>query len=207
MAGLESFRPGDVIDRGMDFAVGAVALILATPIMLAVALAVRVALGSPVMFSQRRAGLRGRSFTIRKFRTMADRRDAAGRLLPDAERTPAFGRWLRRSRIDELPQLISLVTGDMSLIGPRPLLPETIAAFGDAGVIRGMVRPGLTGWAQAHGNSALSDQDKLALDIWYLGNRTRRRDLLILLLTARMILSGERIDGRRLAEARRAARG
>lgn len=206
MAGLDSFRPGDLIDRGADIMVGMAALVLMLPVMLATALAVRIALGSPVLFAQHRAGRRGRIFVIRKFRTMADRRDSAGRLLPDGERTSRFGRWLRRSRLDELPQLFNLVMGDMSLIGPRPLLPESIAGFGDAGIVRGMVRPGLTGWAQVHGNAALGDTDKLSLDIWYTGNRTRKRDLLILLLTLRMILAGERIDPRRLAEAR-GARG
>lgn len=187
--------------RALDLVVAAVALVPAAPVMLATALLVRLTLGAPVLFAQRRAGRGGRVFTIRKFRTMTDARDAAGRLLPDARRTPPAGRLLRRTRLDELPQLLNLLAGDMSLIGPRPLLPETVAGFGAAGVARGAVRPGLTGWAQVHGNTALSERDKLALDLWYIRHRTRRRDALVLLRTARTILLGERIDPRRIAEA------
>lgn len=188
--------------RAFDLAAAALALAALAPFLLGLALAVRLGMGRPVLFAQRRAGLDGAPFRMVKFRSMTDARDASGRLLPDGQRLMAFGRLLRRTRLDELPELWNILKGEMSFIGPRPLLPETIAGFGAAGRRRGRVRPGLTGWAQVNGNALLRDDDKLALDLWYVERRSFRLDLLIVLKTLRVVLLGERIDDARLRLAR-----
>jgi lipopolysaccharide/colanic/teichoic acid biosynthesis glycosyltransferase len=125
---------------------------------------------------------------------MHDLRDVNGRLLPDSERQTPFTRFVRVVRLDEFPQLFSILKGDMDFIGPRPLQPVTIASFGPAGMIRGEVRPGLTGWAQVNGNTRLTDWQKVALDVWYIDHRTLLLDLKIVLLTAATILTGERVN-------------
>ncbi|RZK02299.1 MAG: sugar transferase [Novosphingobium sp.] len=169
-----------------------VGLVAASPVMLAVAVIVRCALGSPVMFRQERAGKRGRPFTMVKFRTMTNARDAEGRLLPDRERTPATGRFLRRTRLDELPELWSIARGEMAFIGPRPLLPETIVGAGSRGRLRGLVLPGLTGWAQVNGNASLTNDEKIELDLWYIRNRSLALDLRIFAKTVAVVVRGER---------------
>ncbi|MBB5714294.1 sugar transferase [Sphingomonas aerophila] len=178
--------------RAVDIAVGLGGLVLALPVMAVVAAYLRVTAGSPVLFVQRRATLRGRTFRLRKFRTMNTHREADGRLRPDAQRLVRGGKFLRATRLDELPQLWHVLVGDMSLIGPRPLLPETIEEAGSIGVARGLVRPGLTGWAQVNGNTRLSDSEKFALDLWYARNRTLRLDLRILVQTLLVAVRGER---------------
>jgi lipopolysaccharide/colanic/teichoic acid biosynthesis glycosyltransferase len=178
-----------------------VALAVASPAMALVALVVRADLGAPVLFSQRRAGRGGEPFTIWKFRTMRDARNAAGEQLPDAARMTRIGGLLRRLRIDELPQLLAIVSGRMAWIGPRPLLPATIAAMGARGEARCRLRPGLTGWAQVSGNTRLSDDEKLALDLWYVQRKSAALDARILLDTALVVLLGERRRERRIAEA------
>jgi N-acetylglucosamine malate deacetylase 1 len=135
-----------------------------------------ITLGRPVLFRQVRAGLHGVPFTIVKFRTMTTAVDANGQLLPDAQRTTFATRLLRRIRLDELPQLFSIARGDMAIIGPRPLLPETIRAMGKWGLVRCSVRPGLAGWSQVNGNTLLNDEQKLALDIWYIDHRSLKLD-------------------------------
>jgi len=172
----------------------ALAALVALPLMAVVALVVLATLGTPILFRQRRAGIRGRDFTLAKFRTMRIANDIEGRPLPDAARLTATSRVLRRTRLDELPGLWSVVRGDMNLVGPRPLLPETIASLDEGGVARCSVKPGLTGWAQVNGNALLSDQDKLALDLWYIGHRSVRLDLAILFRTVAMLVGGERIN-------------
>jgi lipopolysaccharide/colanic/teichoic acid biosynthesis glycosyltransferase len=137
---------------------------------------------------------------------MTESRDAAGRLLPDEARLTALGRLIRRTRLDELPELWNILKGEMALIGPRPLLPATVASFGEAGRRRGMVRPGLTGWAQVNGNTLLSDADKLALDLWYVDHRSWRLDARIVVKTLGVVLFGERIAVPELEKARRHAR-
>jgi lipopolysaccharide/colanic/teichoic acid biosynthesis glycosyltransferase len=176
-------------------------LVMATPLMLLVAAAVAVMLGRPVLFRQRRAGHQGREFDLVKFRSMRDLRDSDGRLLPDAQRITRFGALLRRSRLDELPELWNIARGEMSFVGPRPLLRETVQAMGTAAVQRCRVRPGLTGWAQVNGNALLSDSDKLALDLWYIDNRSLVRDGKIVLRTFATLARGERIDAARIGRA------
>lgn len=176
-------------ERGL----AALALVAAIPLMLLAAVAVATVLGRPVLFRQRRAGQGGREFRLVKFRSMPEA-GASGQPLPDDARLTRFGRLLRRSRLDELPELWNIVRGEMSFVGPRPLLPETVRAMGPAGTRRGLVRPGLTGWAQVNGNALLSDADKLALDLWYIDNRSLTRDGKIILRTFAMLTRGERIS-------------
>ena len=175
-------------------------LVFALPALLTAAL-VWFSLGRPLLFRQVRSGLGGRPFTIVKFRTMHDTRDAGGRPLPDAERQTASTRLVRALRFDEVPQFLAIFAGDMNFVGPRPLQPATVAAFGALGSVRGQVRPGLTGWAQVNGNARLSDAEKLALDIWYVDHRSAALDAKILFQTAVMLLRGERVNARQVAAA------
>lgn len=192
---------GLTMRRLADIVIGLVALGVFTPVIMLASVVVAVDLGRPVLFRQTRSGLRGQPFRMTKLRSMTDTRGPDGALLADARRITPFGRFLRRSRIDELPGLWHLVTGEMSLIGPRPLLPHTVAALGEAGVRRGAVRPGLTGWAQVNGNALLTDEQKLALDLWYIERASLRLDLVILLRTLLVVVGGERIDDHQLGRA------
>lgn len=171
-----------------------ITLVLCMPLMIMVALAVLVFLGRPILFRQDRSGLRGRIFRLVKFRSMNDRRDATGAPLPDAQRMPPFGALLRRSRLDEMPELWNILRGDMAIVGPRPLLPTTIQALGAQGQARGAVRPGITGLAQVSGNTLLDMPDKVAMDLFYIRRRTLRLDIGIMLRTPLMMIRGERID-------------
>jgi len=180
--------------RLVDILVSAMGLVIALPVLLLLALLIAGADGRPVLFRQRRATLRGRPFRLVKFRTMTQRCAADGSLLPDALRITPLGRWLRSTRFDELPQLWNVLKGEMSLIGPRPLLPETIAGAGQRGVLRCAVRPGMTGWAQINGNALLDDADKIALDLWYLEHRSFALDVRVLLGTLRVMWGRERAD-------------
>ena len=184
-----------------DRILAVIAFILACPAMLVIAALVRLHLGRPVLFRQMRGGLGGGTFELVKFRTMRAAHDAHGVLLPDAERVSRLGRLLRRSRLDELPELVNIMRGDMALVGPRPLPPETIAAFGARGARRSQARPGLTGWAQVNGNTLLSADEKLSLDLWYIDRRSSRLDLLILLRTLAVIVGGERRNSQNLEKA------
>ena len=162
-------------------------LVLAMPL-LVLGWQVRRKLGSPVLFTQVRPGLHGQSFRMVKFRTMTDTRDASGALLPDAQRLTPFGRWLRASSLDELPELWNVLRGEMSLVGPRPLLMEYLPLYSPEEARRHEVRPGITGWAQVNGRNAISWADKFALDVWYVDNRSLWLDLRILWLTVRKVL-------------------
>jgi lipopolysaccharide/colanic/teichoic acid biosynthesis glycosyltransferase len=195
--------------RSVDQAAALLVLALAALPMAAVALVLRATLGPPLFFEQDRVGLGGRIFRIRKFRTMRDDRDAAGVLLPDDERLTAISRIARRFRLDEAPQLLSIIAGEMAWVGPRPLLPATIEGYGALGHERCSVPPGLTGWAQVSGNTRLDDRQKLSLDLWYVNHRSALLDLRIVAATGWTFLVGERIHRRRLAEAEAhlAARG
>jgi len=173
-------------------------LAVLAPVLLAIALVVAMTLGRPVLFHQVRSGRGGRPFAMVKFRTMRHARRPDGALLSDEDRVSRFGRLLRRTRLDEIPGLIHVVRGEMAMVGPRPLLPATIAAWGDAGRARGRVRPGMTGWAQVNGGPLLTEQEKLALDLWYVEHRNARLDLAILVRTALVIVGGDRIARHRL---------
>lgn len=176
--------------RWLDLALTVPALALAAPVAALAALGVRLALGPPVLFRQRRPGLGGRPFTLLKLRTLRDATDAAGRPLPDAERLTPFGRWLRRTSLDELPELIHVVRGEMSLVGPRPLLMEYLDRYSPEQARRHDVRPGITGWAQVHGRNAVAWEERFRLDVEYVDRMSLGLDLAILARTALQVLSG-----------------
>jgi sugar transferase EpsL len=180
--------------RALDVAAAALGLILLSPALAAIALLVRRRLGPPVLFAQLRPGLHGRPFRLLKFRTMTDASDAAGRPLPDADRLPAFGRWLRATSLDELPELWNVLTGAMSLVGPRPLLMRYLDRYTAEQARRHDVRPGITGWAQVHGRNAIGWEERLALDVWYVDHRTFWLDLRILAATVQQVLRREGIS-------------
>jgi lipopolysaccharide/colanic/teichoic acid biosynthesis glycosyltransferase len=177
-----------MMKRVIDIGVAAVALLLAAPLLLVVALAVRLNLGSPVLFRQRRPGLHGRPFTMVKFRTMRDAIGRDGRPLPDAARLTPFGTLLRATSLDELPELWNVLRGEMSLVGPRPLLMEYLERYTPEQARRHNVRPGVTGWAQVNGRNALSWEERFRLDVWYVEHRSLRLDLHILTRTLSMVL-------------------
>jgi lipopolysaccharide/colanic/teichoic acid biosynthesis glycosyltransferase len=177
------------VKRGLDLAAALCAIVVLSPLLLLIAAVVVVEIGAPAIFWQQRPGLGGRPFRLYKFRTMARPYDAEGRRIADADRLSVCGRFLRRSRLDELPQLFNILIGEMSFIGPRPLLAADQYPQLDA---RLAVRPGMTGWAQVKGGRHLSASDKAALDVWYIKNACLRIDLEILVATLRVILLGER---------------
>lgn len=177
------------VKRAIDLAVSSVALLMAAPVMLLVALIVRLALGSPVLFIQKRPGLNEKLFGCLKFRTLTDERDSAGKLLSDAARMTRLGLFLRRTSLDELPQLLNVLKGDLSLIGPRPLLTEYLPYYTVEERRRHSVRPGITGWAQIHGRNSLSFDARLAMDVWYVDNLSFALDLKILIQTAWIVLT------------------
>jgi sugar transferase EpsL len=169
--------------RTLDIVIATVLLLVLAPVILVAMLLVRVRLGSPVLFRHDRPGLGGRTFRLLKLRTMTDARDASGALLEDGERLTRLGRRLRATSLDELPALINVLRGDMSLVGPRPLLVEYLPHYTALEARRHEVRPGVTGWAQLNGRNDLAWDDKLALDVWYVEHRTLWLDLRILLRT------------------------
>jgi lipopolysaccharide/colanic/teichoic acid biosynthesis glycosyltransferase len=153
------------------------------PLVVVLSILVRVKLGSPIFFRQERPGLHGKIFRLIKFRTMTDARDAAGKLLPDSQRLPSFGKWLRSTSLDELPELLLVLNGDMSLVGPRPLLVQYLPLYNKDQARRHEARPGLTGWAQINGRNAISWEEKFAYDVWYVDHQNLWLDLKILFLT------------------------
>jgi lipopolysaccharide/colanic/teichoic acid biosynthesis glycosyltransferase len=177
-----------VIKRLLDVTSSAIGLFVLAPVIAVVALQIRRKLGSPVLFRQVRPGKDGKPFEMIKFRTMLDAVDAAGNPLPDVERMTPFGSFLRSSSLDELPELWNVLKGDMSLVGPRPLLMEYLPLYSQEQYRRHEVRPGVTGWAQINGRNALSWEDKFKLDIWYVDNRSIWLDLKILYLTVKKVL-------------------
>lgn len=180
--------------RCFDLMVAVMALlILALPLLLMAGL-IRRKLGSLVLFRQVRPGLYGQPFEMVKFRTMTDERGADGALLPDAQRLTPFGRFLRASSLDELPELWNVIKGDMSLVGPRPLLMEYLPLYTPAQARRHEVRPGITGWAQVNGRNAISWEDKFELDVWYVDNRSLWLDAKILWLTVRKVLQRDGVS-------------
>lgn len=183
----------DMAKRLLDLTFSAFAILLLSPVLLVIAIAVRVKLGSPVLFRQQRPGLRGKPFQMLKFRTMTNQRDAAGTLLPDRDRLTPFGAFLRARSLDELPGLFNVLGGSLSLVGPRPLLMHYLPLYSEEQARRHEVKPGLTGWAQIHGRNALSWEEKFALDCWYVDHRSLMLDLSILWKTVSKVLRREGI--------------
>lgn len=181
--------------RLFDIAISLVLLLLLAPIMLALAWAVRQKMGSPALFRQVRPGRDGKPFEMVKFRTMLDTRKPDGTLLSDAERLTRFGHFLRASSLDELPELWNVLKGDMSLVGPRPLLMEYLPLYSVEQARRHEVRPGITGWAQINGRNAVSWEEKFSMDVWYVDHQTLWLDLRILCRTVRKVLVRADISG------------
>ncbi|BDG45215.1 sugar transferase [Saccharococcus caldoxylosilyticus] len=180
--------------RLMDLIVSGIALILLAPLIIVIALLVRYKLGSPVIFKQQRPGLHGNPFYLYKFRTMTDERDENGELLPDHLRLTPFGQFLRKYSLDELPQLFNVLKGDISLVGPRPLLMEYLELYTPEQARRHEVKPGITGWAQVNGRNAISWEEKFELDVWYVDHQSFWLDLKILFLTVIKVLKSEGIS-------------
>lgn len=180
------------LTRAIARLVAVALLVLIAPLLLLLSVAAMFSIGRPIFFRQVRSGLHQRPFTLYKFRSMTDARGHDGELLSDEERVTAFGRFLRRSRLDELPGLVNIARGEMAFVGPRPLLPPTIEGLGELGEMRARVRPGLTGWSQVNGNTLLSLERKVALDLWYVENRSFWLDCRIVLATLWVMVGGER---------------
>jgi sugar transferase EpsL len=183
-----------MLKRGFDLVVTLVTMPLWLPLMLIVALIVRFQLGSPVLFRQARGGIHGQVIELLKFRTMTDCRDREGRLQPDAQRLTHLGRFLRSSSLDELPGLLNVLWGDLSLVGPRPLIADYLPLYSEHQARRHDVRPGITGWAQVNGRNALTWEQKFELDVWYVDHQSFWLDLRILLLTVRKVFVREGIS-------------
>ncbi|MCX8804483.1 sugar transferase [Vibrio parahaemolyticus] len=183
-----------MLKRSFDIVVALCALVFFSPILILVAFLVRTKLGSPVIFSQTRPGLGGKSFKMIKFRTMKDAVDKNGSPLPDSERMTSFGERLRSTSLDELPGLWNVLKGDMSLVGPRPLLIQYLPLYSVEQARRHEVRPGITGWAQINGRNAISWEEKFALDVWYVDNKTLWLDIKILVMTVKKVFLKEGIS-------------
>lgn len=180
--------------RLFDFIVAGSGLLVFSPLMLIIAAFVRVKLGPPVLFKQLRPGIRGNPFYIYKFRTMTYEKNSKGELLPDAERLTSFGKFLRRFSLDELPQFINVLKGDLSLVGPRPLLMEYLPLYNSHQARRHEVKPGITGWAQVNGRNAITWDDKFDMDVWYVDNRSFWLDIKIMFLTLFKMIRSEGIS-------------
>ncbi|WP_285275072.1 sugar transferase [Halopseudomonas bauzanensis] len=177
-----------MLKRIFDLVASAIALLLLSPVIAIVAWQISRKMGSPVLFRQVRPGLNGKPFEMVKFRTMKDAVDAAGNPLPDSERMTPFGQFLRSSSLDELPELWNVLKGDMSLVGPRPLLMEYLPLYSAEQYRRHEARPGVTGWAQINGRNSLSWDDKFKLDVWYVDNQSLWLDIKILFLTVKKVV-------------------
>lgn len=182
------------LKRVLDVVGAAFALLAFGPLMLYIALRIRREMGRPVIFRQVRPGLHGRPFVMYKFRTMTEERDAQGRLLPDEKRLTPLGKFLRQYSLDELPEFFNVLKGEMSLVGPRPLLMEYLDRYTPEQARRHEVKPGITGWAQVNGRNALSWEEKFRLDVWYVDNWNVLLDLKILLMTLVKVLRREGIS-------------
>ena len=180
--------------RVLDFTASFLALLLLSPFLVVIALFVGMIMGRPILFKQRRPGLKGAPFMMYKFRTMTDARDSAGELLPDAERLPRFGQFLRSTSLDELPELLNVLKGEMSLVGPRPLLMDYLPIYSPEQRRRHDVRPGITGWAQINGRNAISWEERFKLDIWYVDHQSFWLDLRILFSTVFRVLRRQGIS-------------
>lgn len=187
-------RQGYPLKRLFDMLGAAIALLLVAPLLAVIGILVRVTMGAPVLFRQQRPGLHGKPFTMYKFRTMSDARDANGKFLPDAQRLTRLGKFLRSTSLDELPELFNVLKGDMSLVGPRPLLMQYLDRYTPQQARRHEVKPGITGWAQVNGRNALSWEEKFALDVWYVNNHSLALDAKILLMTVQKVVKREGIS-------------
>ena len=185
-----------VIKRAMDITIALVGIMLLWPVILFISLIIFIFMGRPVFFHQRRPGLHGKPFTIIKFRTMENQHDNEDSIRSDAERLTRLGRLLRLTSLDELPELWNVLKGDMSLVGPRPLLMEYLALYSSQQVRRHEVKPGLTGWAQVNGRNAISWEDKFILDVWYVDNHSFWLDMKIIFLSVRKVISQEGISAK-----------
>jgi len=183
-----------LIKRALDILGATIGLIVFSPILIVISMMIRRDMGSPVLFRQTRPGVHGKPFQMTKFRTMRDAIDADGRPLPDAKRLTKFGRFLRSSSLDELPELWNVLKGDMSLVGPRPLLMDYLPLYSAEQARRHEVLPGVTGWAQINGRNAISWDEKFSLDVWYVDNRNLWLDLKILWFTIRKVFKREGIS-------------
>lgn len=183
-----------MIKRFFDFLIALTALVILSPVILITAVLIRFKLGSPILFTQDRPGLNGNVFKMMKFRSMLDAQDANGNPLPDEQRMTTFGALLRSTSLDELPGLINVLKGDMSLVGPRPLLVEYLPLYNQEQAKRHNVRPGITGWAQVNGRNAISWEDKFKLDVWYVENQSLLLDVKILFLTVKKVFVREGIS-------------
>ena len=183
-----------IIKRIFDVIISAVGLIILSPLLLIIAILVRVKLGSPVFFRQERPGLNEKIFTLYKFRSMKNDTDSKGNLLPDEDRLSGFGKILRASSLDELPELFNVLKGEMSLVGPRPLLVKYLELYSPEQHRRHEVMPGITGWAQVNGRNAVGWEDRFRMDVWYVDHWTPLLDLKILLLTVKKVFIHEGIS-------------
>lgn len=195
-------QAGEAAKRAIDVVGAALGIALLSPVFLGVAFVVARRMGRPVLFRQTRPGLGGRPFTMYKFRTMRDAVDARGRPLSDAERLTSLGRVLRSTSLDELPELLNVLRGDMSLVGPRPLLMQYLPLYTPEQARRHEVRPGITGWAQVNGRNAIGWEEKFARDVWYVDHRSLALDVRILLLTLARVVAREGVSAAGEATAR-----
>ena len=177
-----------------DLTVSIIVFLILLPVILLVAVLIRIKLGSPILFTQDRPGLNGKVFKMMKFRSMLDAKDKHGNLLPDNERMTKFGAFLRSTSLDELPGLFNVIKGDMSLVGPRPLLVQYLPLYNSEQAKRHNVRPGITGWAQVNGRNAIGWDEKFKLDVWYVENKSFLLDIKILLLTVKKVFVREGIS-------------
>jgi len=189
-----SLSTSRLLKRAIDVAAAATGLGLTAPLLIATGIAIRAQMGRPVLFTQERPGLKGLPFKIYKFRTMTDARDANGKLLPDDQRLTDVGRFVRSTSIDELPQLLNVLKGEMSIVGPRPLLMQYLKRYSPEQARRHDVKPGITGWAQGNGRNALSWEEKFQLDTWYVDNWSLLLDAKILVRTALKVVMRDGIS-------------
>ena len=184
-----------MVKRGFDLVLSLLLLIFFFPVIIILAVLIYCKMGSPVIFRQQRPGLKGKPFFLYKFRTMGDAKDNNGNLLPDQQRLTALGRILRKYSLDELPQLFNVIRGELSFVGPRPLLMVYLERYSEEQARRHEVKPGITGWAQVNGRNALTWDERFKLDVWYVDNRSFWLDLRILGLTLVKVLKAEGISG------------
>jgi lipopolysaccharide/colanic/teichoic acid biosynthesis glycosyltransferase len=181
------------LKRLLDIILSAMGLLSLSPLLIFLAIAIRLKMGSPVLFRQQRPGLGGKGFVIYKFRTMTGQTDISGQLLPDEKRLPALGRFLRSTSLDELPELFNVLKGDMSIVGPRPLMMKYLTRYTPQQARRHEVKPGITGWAQINGRNTISWEDKFNLDVWYVDNWNILLDIKIILKTVWMVIARQGI--------------